>query len=320
MLKEIGVDSYYLDINVQRGAVTSGTPPHMYWFNHEILGIRLPDNVTDPSLMAIYNHPKLGRILIFDPTSELTPLGQVPGPLQANYGLLVTDDGGDLIQVPQLSSSASGNRRIAKLKLSPDGTLSGDVTEFRRGDSAAYQRYELRAAAKDADRIKPIESLLSPSLGTFKITSASVGNLNVHDQPFQYIYSFVAYKYAKNAGDLLLVRPRVIGNWSSDILEKKEPRKYPVEFEEPVENVDNYEIVVPEGYVVDDLPPPAEVDYSFASYHSKTEAKGNVLAYTRTMKIKELSVPVDKLEQLKSFYRTIASDERNTAVLKPTGK
>jgi hypothetical protein len=29
---------------------------------------------------------------------------------------------------------------------------------------------------------------------------------------------------------------------------------------------------------------------------------------------------VDKLEQLKSFYRTIASDERNTAVLKPTGK
>ena len=320
MLKEIGVDSYYLDINVHRGAVTSGTPPHMYWFNHEILGIRLPDNVTDPSLMAIYNHPKLGRILIFDPTSELTPLGQVPGPLQANYGLLVTEDGGDLIQVPQLSSSASGNRRTAKLKLSPDGTLSGDVTEFRRGDSAAYQRYELRAAAKDADRIKPIESLLSPSLGTFKITSASVGNLNVHDQPFQYIYSFVAYKYAKNAGDLLLVRPRVIGNWSSDILEKKEPRKYPVEFEGPVENVDNYEIVVPEGYVVDDLPPPAEVDYSFASYHSKIEANGNVLTYTRTMKIKELSVPVDKLEQLKSFYRTIASDERNTAVLKPTGK
>jgi hypothetical protein len=62
------------------------------------------------------------------------------------------------------------------------------------------------------------------------------------------------------------------------------------------------------------------VDYSFASYHSKIEANGNVLTYTRTMKIKELSVPVDKLEQLKNFYRTIASDERNTAVLKPTGK
>ena len=71
---------------------------------------------------------------------------------------------------------------------------------------------------------------------------------------------------------------------------------------------------------MDDLPPPVDADYSFASYHSKTEAKGNVLTYTRTMEIKELSVPVEKLEQLKSFYRVIVGDERNTAVLKPTGK
>ena len=41
---------------------------------------------------------------------------------------------------------------------------------------------------------------------------------------------------------------------------------------------------------------------------------------TRTMEIKELSVPVEKLEQLKSFYRVIVGDERNTAVLKPAGK
>jgi hypothetical protein len=38
------------------------------------------------------------------------------------------------------------------------------------------------------------------------------------------------------------------------------------------------------------------------------------------MEIKELSVPVEKLEQLKSFYRVIVGDERNTAVLKPAGK
>lgn len=38
------------------------------------------------------------------------------------------------------------------------------------------------------------------------------------------------------------------------------------------------------------------------------------------MEIKELSVPVEKLEQLKSFYGIIVGDERNTAVLKPAGK
>ena len=60
-------------------------------------------------------------------------------------------------------------------------------------------------------------------------------------------------------------------------------------------------------------------DYSFASYHSKTQATGNVLHYERSVEIKELSVPVDKMDQLKKFYRMIATDERNTAVLKPAG-
>jgi len=43
------------------------------------------------------------------------------------------------------------------------------------------------------------------------------------------------------------------------------------------------------------------------------------LHYTRAVEIKELSVPVNKMDELKSFYRMIAADERNTAILKPAG-
>jgi hypothetical protein len=59
-----------------------------------------------------------------------------------------------------------------------------------------------------------------------------------------------------------------------------------------------------------------DADYSFGSYHSKTEAVGDTIRYTRTVEIKELSVPVSKSDDLKKFYRIIATDERNTAVLK----
>jgi hypothetical protein len=45
-----------------------------------------------------------------------------------------------------------------------------------------------------------------------------------------------------------------------------------------------------------------------------------VIRYTRTFEVKELSVPVSKSEDLKKFYRIIATDERNTAVLKPVAK
>jgi hypothetical protein len=316
MLKEIGVDSYYIVINTQRGAVTSKTPPQIYWFDHVILGVRLPQDLSDPSLVAIYNHPTLGKILIFDPTDEVTPFGHLRGPLQANYSLLVTENGGELIASPQLAPSVNETHRTAKFKLSSNGTLSGNVVEVLRGDSATYQRRMLRSVSKNADRIKPIETSLSRSLGNFQVTEATVGNLEIYDKPLQYKYSFIAQEFAKTVGDLFLVRPRVLGSFSSDVLETKEPRKYPLEFRSSGLDLDNYEIELPPGYEVDDLPGPTDVEYSFATYHSKTEVKGNTLLYTRTFEIKELSVPVDKLEQLKTMYRAIASDERNTAVLK----
>jgi hypothetical protein len=83
-------------------------------------------------------------------------------------------------------------------------------------------------------------------------------------------------------------------------------------------DTDHFEITMPPGYEVDELPPPVDVEYSFASYHSRTESAGNILKYTRTSEIKELNVPMSKMDDLKKFYRIIASDERNTAVLKQT--
>jgi hypothetical protein len=319
MLREIGVESYYVVINDRRGAVTRDMPAHN-GFNHVITAIRLPDELIDTSLVATVRHPLLGRILFFDPTNDLTPFGQIGGYLQANYGLLVTPDGGELIGLPQQPPAMNSIQRTAKLKLEPTGTLAGDVKELRVGDRAASERWRLRTVTRDADRIKPIESLLASSLSSFHITHATLSNLQQTNQPFGFDYSFESTSYAKNAGGLLLVRPRVLGVKSSAIMESKDPRQFAVEFDGPASDTDTFEITIPSGYVVDDLPPPVSADYSFASYHSKTEAKDNVIVYTRTFEVKELSVPVERAEELKKFYRIIASDERNTVVLKAGSK
>jgi hypothetical protein len=318
MLREIGVESYHVVINTERGAVTRDTPAH-HGFNHAILAIRLPDDVEDSSLIAVMQHPKLGKILFFDPTDEVTPFGKIRGPLQSNYALLVTADGGELVELPQQPSAMNSIQRMGTLTLGADGVLQGDVTEVRLGDRASSERWRMRTITKESDRIKPIENLLAGSLSNFRIARASVVNFDQTDQPFGFKYSFLSDNYAKLAGNLLLVRPRVLGNKSSGVLETKEPRKFPLEFEGPSRDTDTFDIALPPGYEVDELPPPMDVEYSFGSYHSKTEARGQVLHYTRSMEIKELSVPVSKMEELKKFYRMIASDERNTAVLKRAG-
>ncbi len=315
MLKEIGIDSYYVLINTQRGSVTAATPPNLA-FDHAILAIALPADLEPTTLQARITHPKLGNILFFDPTNDLTPIGRLSGALQGNFGMLVTSDGGELLELPRLPVDTNGIVRTAKMTLDDKGTLRGDVKEISLGDRAAAQRYELRATTQDTDRIRPVEAVVGASFSTFQILKATVGNLRVADRPFEWNYTFEAENFAKTAGDLLLVRPRVLGSKSSGLLETKEPRRYPVEFAGPERDTDVFEIALPPGYEMEELPPPVNVDDGFASYHSKTEIVGRALRYTRTFEIKELTVPVSKAEQLRDFYRIIAGDERNSAVLK----
>ena len=317
MLKEIGVESYYVLINTERGSVTAATPPNLA-FNHVILAIALPPGSEAAPLQARIAHPKLGQLLFFDPTNELTPLGRLSGALQANFGMLVTTEGGELLALPQLSTDTNGIERTAKLTLDENGTLRGEVHEILVGDMAAGQRFELRSTTADTDRIRVVEAVAGDSFANFRILKANTANLDAADRPFEWRYTVEAQNFAKTAGDLLLVRPRVLGSKTSSLMETKEPRQHPVEFAGPQRDSDVFEIAIPAGYQVEELPPPVNLDDGFASYRSKTDVVGRVLRYSRVFEIKDLSVPVSKAPDLMNFYRIIADDERNSAVLKRT--
>jgi hypothetical protein len=88
-----------------------------------------------------------------------------------------------------------------------------------------------------------------------------------------------------------------------------------VEFESASLQTDDFEITLPPGYTVEDIPAPTKTESEFASYTSQVKVDGNVLHYTRTYQVKQVLVPLDKLDELKKFYRQIAADERASVVL-----
>jgi hypothetical protein len=315
MLGEIGVDSHYVILYSRRGAVTETTPANL-GFDHAIIAIQLPQSLEDADLLASESHPKLGRILFFDPTDALTPLGLLAGPLQAGYGLLVTPDGGELLKLPQLPAAVNSVQRTAKLTLDESGTLRGDVHEIWSGDMAAEQRDALRSTTQETDRIRAVESIMGDSLATFSILKATITNPRANDKPLEWSYAVEAEHYSRAMGDLLVVRPRVLGSQSSGFLETRKPRRQPIEFDCLQRSSDLFEIALPEGYEPEDLPPPVNLEYEFASYQSKTELVGHTLRYTRTVEIKSLSLPVSRSEELRQFYRRIYADERMQATLR----
>lgn len=316
MLHEIGVEAYPVLVDSERGVVNPALPTP-WTFNHMITAIRIPKDADMGALYATIDDPKLGPVLFFDPTSEMTPFGRLPGYEQDSYGLVVTRDGGEMVKMPILPPPLNRLLRVAHLQLTPAGGLSGEVEEIRNGAEAASLRRELLEANRE-ERVKYFEKFLSEFLDRSRLTYASIDGLDKYDQSLVLHYKFEAADYAKPSGDLLLVRPRVLGSKASligDIAENKK-RKYPVSYPSTSLQSDMIDIKLPTGYKVDELPPSANVTAPFAEYKSTIEAKDNTLYYNRSYTVKELTVPLDEMGQLRTFMRSIAADERNTAVLK----
>src|SRR5487761_106121 len=314
MLAQIGAKSYYVLIDADRGVVLPDVPTlHV---DHAILAIQLPNGVPTGNLYATVDDPKLGKLLFFDSTDPHCPLGYVPASLQDKYGMVVTPAGGELVKLPLLPPATNRLMRIAQFTLSSSGDLSAQAQEVRWGPPAEDLRWTLLDAAPK-DRVKVVENFLSIFLTNFQLTKAALGNLDVADKNLVETYNFVAPHYAKQAGDLLIVRPCVLGE-KELTFDPEKPRQYPVEFSTSTLDTDQFSITLPPGYAAEQMPPPVNISDAFLDYKSKTTLVGNVLQYTRSYELKTAVVAVKDLPQLKLDFQAISRDERQLAVLHHT--
>jgi len=80
--------------------------------------------------------------------------------------------------------------------------------------------------------------------------------------------------------------------------------------------VDEYSIELPDGYSVDEVPDPVELDLGFAAYQSNVQVKGNTVRYTRTYTIRQITLPPERYADVQKLAGTIAADEESSIVLK----
>lgn len=313
MLHEAGIDSYYVLINSKRDYLTPDFPS-MLGFNHVILAIRLPESASVPALMPILRHQKLGRLLLFDPTDDSTPLGYLPPSLQASHGLLVTESEGELISTPLLPPSANRILRTAKLTLDADGSLKGTVEEEREGPFATELRESLLNLPA-MQRQTVLQSIVTEMIDGAVLTGARISDLHDSGPAMSVSYDMKVPAYAQHTGNLFLFRSCALGHKGSSVLEGK-PRKQPIVFPNAISQSDVVEISLPADYIIDEVPRNVTYEYPFATYKSETTASGHVIQYRRTYELKEIRVSLEKISDLKKLYSDIADDERGYAILR----
>jgi Domain of Unknown Function with PDB structure (DUF3857)/Transglutaminase-like superfamily len=315
MLQEVGIKSDYVLIDTARGVVHPNLPSAL--FDHAILAIELPADIQADTYHSVITTKAGKRYLIFDPTDEYTPVGQLRAELQNTYALLVTDSGGELILTPLLSPDTNLLTRTGHFTLSADGTLAGDVMEDRSGDHASATRWDLVSDTQQ-QRSQKLEHQLSESLQGFTVQSSDIQHLEQIQQDLIYKFQFTTPQYAQIRGPLMLVRPRVLGEKTVAVERNRKPRQYPIELRRTARETDTYEIEIPQDYRVDDIPDPVKIDVGFASYQSRVEVEGTKIRYWREYIVRDLSVDPEHIAEWRKLQGVIGADEAAAVVLKRT--
>ncbi len=311
MLDALGVRATWVLVDTHRGFVDPAAPS--IYGNHAISAIELPKGYANPQMQAIVTAKNGRRYLIFDPTNEYVPIGSLPEYLQGGYGTLVLGADSQVIELPVLTPAQTVFARTAKFTLSEDGKLEGKVVESALGAPFWDEREALTMRSEKEQR-EALEERLHRDLASFTLGDASAENVRKLDQPLTLTYALTAPQYAKPAGDLLLVRPHVVGTVAEPFETK--PRHYPVNFDSEGTWRETVEIALPKGFVVDDLPDPTTLDTPFASYKSSFAKKDGSLEYTREYVLKAMSLPADQYPELRKFEQQVLADESQSAVLK----
>ena len=146
------------------------------------------------------------------------------------------------------------------------------------------------------------------------VTGLKVDNVSALNQALTTNFDLDATHYASATGPLLMVRPRVLGSYELDVDHKI--RKVAIDLHETMQASDDFDIQIPDGYVVDEVPDPVKEDVGFASYESSTVVRGQVLHYSRRFVVKQVTLPPEKYPELQRLAAVIAEDEDSKAVLK----
>ncbi|HKC65962.1 MAG TPA: DUF3857 domain-containing protein [Pyrinomonadaceae bacterium] len=278
-------------------------------FNHCIIAVRVSDDTQAPTILQ---HPKLGRLLIFDATDENTPVGDLPDIEQGSLALIVAGDDGTLVRMPTTPPESNKVDREANVDLAADGSITATVRERAMGQKAAGFRREFRKQSR-ATYQKMIEGWV-----THDVNGAKVSKVEPTDDTaagrFTLDVEFTAGAYAQVMQDRLMVfKPAIVARRESLFLTAA-MRRQPVILA-PNAYAETVRVKLPAGFDVDEMPDPVKLNTPFGSYTTTYEVKDGQLLFTRTMILRATTIPVEQYDQVRNFFARIRAAEQSPVVL-----
>ncbi|GAB5561370.1 MAG: hypothetical protein SynsKO_30170 [Synoicihabitans sp.] len=284
--------------------------PSPLQFNHCVAAIAVSDEFESP---ATVQHPALGKLLVFDPTSTFTPFGDIPFSIQDSEGIVLAGQDGGLVKIPQLDLDQSVLEREIEVELFRNGAAVGVIRETSTGQAGRFERRN--AFRSEDDYAQVVKNWIARFHPGVEIGEPRKSD-NEQNGHFALEVAFKTPNYAKNMRNVLLIfKPLTVDRIDADpFVEQDEARTLPVDLSS-YNLAETSQIYLPAGFEISELPENVELEEPFGSYRLEFEATEDAISVHRSVKIHPHRIAVEDFDTLKTFYANRIKADQSTVVL-----
>ncbi len=308
LLKAIGITAWPVTIYSGDPQYVRAEWPSPQQFNHVIVAIQVSAKTSAP---VVLEYPRLGRLLIFDPTDPDVPVGDLPEHEQGSRALIVAGASGDLVTMPQLGPEANRIESECTGSLAADGQLSSHFDRRYFGQPGAFLR---ELAAKEHDALKrEYEEILARRLGG--LTLDRIEATDHADRDLVQLNMDVTVKRFGHTlqNRLLVISPGAVGLRARYAFPAK-PRNFPVRLLAE-DHHDSVSISVPAEFKVDEMPAPVHIDSAYGAYSASWKADGNKVLFQQKLEVKAVTAPASDYPAIRDFFEKVAGAQNSSVVL-----
>jgi transglutaminase-like putative cysteine protease len=270
------------------------------------------DFPADPFNHIVLCIPFKGDTTWLECTSNTQPYGKLGTFTENRNALLITEDGGKLVNTPKSTDDDNQFNSQVLVKLDANGGATAKVKILSTGEYRDLFVSGLPTINQSKQKEYLIRSLnfRQPSFFDIKAKSDSAG---VSEANFELEYdNFTEVA----AGNKKFYRPRVFDLWqlTLPVVDKRRGDYY---FEHPMQKSCVTVISLPDGYEADAIPENVSLKFSYGTYDAsyKYDAAKNEVTSTVKFHMKKHVIPAAKYAEMQQYMDNIAKAQNKKLVI-----
>jgi hypothetical protein len=255
-----------------------------------------------------------GHDLFLDPGIPFNPFGQLPWPETAVSGLRLDKDGGTWLTTPVPAATDSSIGHSADLRLTPSGSLEGQITVTYTGLEALARRVRERNE-DDVARRRFLEAQTRSYIPNHsEVTLANTPDWDRADTNLVAVFDVKVPGWASIAGQRAFSPIGLFGAHEKHAF-LHAFRVHPVYFAYPFEMADDITIALPAGWEVNSVPQAVRSDIKAMSFETAAEQGAGKLHLQRKLVVNTLLLDQKFYGTLQDFFDRVRTGDDEQVIL-----